>query len=363
MPNFPKVAIVYLSYHCEPFLERAISAWKEMDYPKDRLAIVVVDNPHPNYGSSRQIIIDKLLPLSNRELPNVFFLPQENNLGFSAGHNIGIKWAIDNGFDYVYLHNLDGYITRTTIGEAVAAMIADSTIGVVQSLIMLHPQMDLINTSGNKFHYLGFGYCGDYRQSIANRNFTKQDIYYASGAAMLVRVDLVQQHGLLDTDFFAYHEDLEYSLRLRALGYRIILAPQSVFYHEYEFGRNPAKYYLMERNRIGLLLMYFKWRTLLLLLPMHIGVGCAELLVSIKNGWFGSWLKANAYWLNYKNWRLWLSKRACVRKIIRVTDSDLLKNAADKIEFDDKSVSGPLMDFGNWVVSGYWKLIRPIIKW
>ena len=51
MPQ-PKIAIIYLSFHCEPYIDDVMSALKKLTYPKDKLAFVVVDNPHPEYGSS-----------------------------------------------------------------------------------------------------------------------------------------------------------------------------------------------------------------------------------------------------------------------------------------------------------------------
>ena len=55
-----------------------------------------------------------------------------------------------------------------------------------------------------------------------------KEIAYASGAAILMRADLLKANGLWDNDFFLYHEDLEYSFRLRAVGYKIVLARDSV---------------------------------------------------------------------------------------------------------------------------------------
>ena len=47
----PKVAIVYLSYHCEPYLDEVVDSLERLTYPKERLELVVVDNPHPEHGS------------------------------------------------------------------------------------------------------------------------------------------------------------------------------------------------------------------------------------------------------------------------------------------------------------------------
>ena len=56
MEQFPKIGIVYLSYHSEPYFERALKAIQEMNYPKERIELIVVDNPHPEFGGSVEFI-------------------------------------------------------------------------------------------------------------------------------------------------------------------------------------------------------------------------------------------------------------------------------------------------------------------
>ncbi len=153
MLNYPKVAIVYLSYHCELYLERALEALKNTNYPKDKLTIIIVDNLHPNYGNSREFIQNIIQ--NDADLPRIIFLPQEKNLGYAGGNNTGVKWAVENGYDYVYFHNQDGFLAPDGILKITETMESNKYIGAAQSLIMLYPEQDLINTSGNKFHYLG----------------------------------------------------------------------------------------------------------------------------------------------------------------------------------------------------------------
>ncbi|MBI5221720.1 MAG: glycosyltransferase, partial [Candidatus Magasanikbacteria bacterium] len=138
MNNFPKVAIIYLSFHCEPYIDDVVSALKKMTYPKDKVELVVVDNPHPEYGLSMRYLSEHVLPLSDNELPHVTLLPQESNLGFSGGNNAGIQWAIDNNFDYVYFHNNDGFVAANFLEPIVEAMERDKNIGQIQSILMLY---------------------------------------------------------------------------------------------------------------------------------------------------------------------------------------------------------------------------------
>lgn len=144
----PKVAIIYLSFHCEDYIDDVVSALQKMTYPKDRVEFIVVDNPHPEYGSSLRAVQDKVLPLSGISIPHVTLLPQKENLGFAAGNNVGIDWAIARDFDYVYFHNDDGFMAADCLQKLVEAMEANGQIGAAQSLVMLYPETDLINSAG-----------------------------------------------------------------------------------------------------------------------------------------------------------------------------------------------------------------------
>lgn len=365
LSNYPKVAIIYLSFHSEPYIDDVVGALKKITYPKDRVEFIIVDNPHPQHGSSFRFLSENIMPFSGNELPHITLLPQKENLGFAGGNNVGIKWAIDNSFDYIYFHNNDGFVTSDFLEPLVEAMEQNKKIGATQSLIMMYPETELINTSGNTFQYLGIGFCNNFRKKRTSVDLLKnKEINYASGAAVLMRVDLLKQFGVWDKDFFLYHEDVEYSFRLKIAGFKIVVVPDSIFYHKYSFSRNKEKFYYIERNRYGVMLMFFKWPTLLLMLPMGIILDIGLLFFSLKNGWVKEKLSAYKYWLVLKNWQLWLKKRSYVQSIRQVKDKELIKDLVGKVIFEDKSVNNPVLKYiGNPLMNIYWQVIKRIIFW
>lgn len=362
---YPKVAIIYLSFNSEIYLDDVISSLEKMTYPKDRIEFIVVDNPHPQFGSSVPNLEEKLLPISGNSIPHVTLLPQKENLGFAGGNNVGIAWALERGVDYVYLHNNDGFMAADCLEKMVAALEKDSQIGVAQSLLLLYPETDLVNTAGNSFHYLGFGYCGNFRVKKSDLNLKEvEEVGYASGASILMRASLLKQYGSWDKDFFLYHEDVEYSLRMKAVGYKAVIVRDAIFYHKYQFSRNKDKFYYMERNRYGVMLMYFKWPTLLALLPMALIMELGLIFFSLMTGWFGVRMSVYKYWLSSKNWRLWLGKRRYIRSIRKVKDKELLRLASDKVIFEEKDINNPLLKYiANPMMVVYWMIAKRIIFW
>ena len=390
----PKVAIIYLSYNSEPYWSKTLTALEKLNYPKDQLELIIVDNPHPEHGSSEQFLQKEIMPLSGNRLPKITLLPQTINTGFAKGNNIGIKKALELNCQYVYLHNQDGFMEPECLHRLVDAMAGDTTIGAAQSLIMLSPEVDLINSAGNALHYLGFGYCNYYRKPVSELSFRPErsevekslrhpelvsgstemlnqvqhdmlevrEVGYASGASLLLRADLIEKHGALDEYFISYHEDLEYSLRLKSLGYKAALVSNSLFFHEYSFKRNSDKYYLMERNRFATLLLYYEWPTLLLLFPMLFFTEIGLLLFSWQQGWIKEKLRAYAYWMNLIYWQHWLQKRNSIQKQRTVADGKLLALATGKIIFNEEGIENVVLTkLANPLMEFYWRVIKSLL--
>ncbi len=361
-----KIAIIYLSYHCEPYIDDVIDSLKKISYPKDLIEFVIVDNPHKDFPNSADYIRKNILPLSGKEIPHVTFLPQSINTGFAGGNNVGIQWASENGFEYIYWLNNDAFLSEHTFEPIIDAMLHEPTIAVAQSLILLEPSTGLINTTGNEFHYLGFGYCNNYKTPVGHLKLEKiTDISYASGAGMMMRSDLYRKFGGLDEDFFLYHEDTDYSFRHRLAGLRVVLVSDSVIYHKYDFSRSIQKYYWMERNRYAILLMYFKIWSLLLLLPMLCILEIGLFIFSFPSGWWREKLRVYRYWLSVKNWKLWLVKRRAMQKLRVVKDRVFFETATSEILFQESVVQPRVLKyFGNPLMKWYYRIIiRGLIHW
>ncbi|MBT3817287.1 MAG: glycosyltransferase family 2 protein [Candidatus Magasanikbacteria bacterium] len=367
MKQYPKIAIVYLMfYHNESYIDNVVSALKRLTYPKDKVEFIVVSNPHPEDGSFVHYIEDAVMPLSGKEIPHTTIIANKENIGFGRGNNVGADWAIEHDFDYVFYHNNDGFFAANALEPLLEALEKDKTIGMAQSLMLLHPETELVNSTGNAFHYLGFGYSNDYRLKIADIDLPAvKEIDYASGAALLVRTELIKKHGGWDLDFFMYHEDLEWAMRLRTLGYKIVLVRDSVFYHQYQFSRSIMKFFWMERNRWAVMLMYLKCPTWLLLLPILIPLEMGLWYFSWKNGYLSKRLEVYKYWMKKENRAIWLKKRKKIQKERIVNDRFLFDHSVTGIYFQDESVTSPLVKYiANPVMKVYYAIIvRGLLWW
>ena len=181
----------------------------------------------------------------------------------------------------------------------------------------------------------------------------------------MMRTDLMKEYGMWDHDFFLYHEDLEWSFRLRFAGYKVVLVRDSIFYHKYQFARSITKFYWMERNRYGVWLMFFRIPTLMLLLPIALVVELGLWGFAFKGGWLGERVKVYLYWLTPKNWKLWLEKRKKMQALRKRSDRYMLAHAATGIDFQDAATRNPLVTYlANPILKVYyWLVVKGLIWW
>ncbi len=357
----PRVAIVYLTYYDEPhYLDAASLSVAEQSYRRDDLAFVVVDNSC--HGPSATYVRERFLPRSERDLPKTILIENDENVGFAEGNNQGIHWAMEHGFDYVFLLNNDAKLDARAIGEAVKMAESDEKIGAVQSLLLLWQKPELVNSSGNDLHYLGFGLTRDYgkpKREIARTD--GEEIAFASGAAVLYRVTTLKQVGLIEDFYWMYHEDVELSWRMRLAKWRVVFSAKSIVYHDYSFSRSTQKMFWMERNRLLTHLAFLQPRSILLLAPSALLMELAVLAGAFKGGWFGKKLASYGALLRPSTLRWLLRKRREVNLLRRVSDKEATRLFVSRI--DHQEINNPLLRFiVNPLLDLYWRLIRIFIR-
>jgi len=367
----PKVAIVYLTYYdARHYIDEAVLSVERLDYPKQDLAFVVVDNSE--HGPSAEYVKETVVPKSEKTLPKIVLMENEKNVGFATGNNQGIAWALDHWFDYVYLLNNDAKLHPDAIKEAVRVAESDKTIGAVQSLLLLWKTPDLVNSSGNDLHYLGFGLTRDYKRPVTATGWRWEsppppggggaDIGFASGAGVLYGAKALRHVGNLEEFYWMYHEDVELSWRMRLSGYRIVLAPKSIAYHDYEFRRSTQKMFWIERNRLVTHLTHLKTGTLLLFLPALLWMELLVLFGSIKEGWWIEKVRADLALFSKPVRTHILIKRRMIREQRTVPDREIIKHFVGRIEHQE--IDHVLVRLVvNPVLNAYWKIVRNLVQW
>ncbi|MFA5050861.1 MAG: glycosyltransferase family 2 protein [Patescibacteria group bacterium] len=353
-----KIAVIIVCYNGREYLPDLLNSLKNQTLKPTE--IIFVDN------NSKDDSIDYV----RKNFSEVILIENKKNLGFAQANNQGIKEAFTrqnfssenlSGLDFIFLLNQDTICDNNCLEELVkSAENENAKTFAFQPLVLCWPEKDKIQTSGDKFHFLGFGYSGGYKLSIANGQSQSRDITYASGAAMFINTQALKEVGLLDEDLFMYHEDLDLCLRARFLGYNIFLAPQSLVYHKYKAGVSPHRWYWSERNRGLTLLKFYKLPTLILIFLPWLFMELGVLGYSLMTGWFS--LKIKTYFSALRLVPKTLIKRAKVQRTRKISDRQFSKYLEAKFNF--AGFEHPLLKYlVNPIFGLYWKIFKKIIFW
>ena len=233
--------------------------------------------------------------------PQAHIIRSKKNEGFAGGNNLALQEIIVGGYEFVCLLNMDTVSKSDCLEKMIEAGKKNSQAGAIQARLMLYPQTDTVNSLGNETHFLGFGYCRGYQEKFNEKNCDLQEIAYASGAAVLLRVEALKKVGIFDEEMWMYNEDQDLGWRLWLGGYTSLFTPEAVVYHAYEFSRSIKKFYWMDRNRILTIIKNYHWLTLVLIFPAFVIMEIGLLLFSIQSGWFKEKMQVWQYFLSGKN--------------------------------------------------------------
>jgi GT2 family glycosyltransferase len=186
-------------------------------------SIVVVDN-----GST-----DESVMRIREAYPNVRLIESGKNLGFSGGNNIGLRYALSVEADYVWLLNNDTEPFSDALSELVAKARTDEHLGAVSSICFYMEEPRQIQVWAGTRVNLWIGFT---RNSTLQRSDDWFDALY--GASLLLKVEALEDTGLLDEGFFLYWEETELCLRLRKRGWKLAAAPGSRVLHKVSASTN-----------------------------------------------------------------------------------------------------------------------------
>lgn len=330
-----RTSVIVLAYGDEIHLTECVAA--VLDTTSEEVELIVVNN-----GADRAVAS---LPDHSR----LRVLCPGSNLGYAGGCNFGAHAARGNSLIFL---NSDAIVVHSAIDNLVRAL-ADSSTGLASGNVRLAAYPERMNSAGNPVHYLGIAWAGGYGDPAAS-HAEVADVPSVSGAFFGVTADVWMSLGGFDDTYFAYHEDIELSLRAWQRGWRVRFIPDAVVVHHYEFSRNPTKNYLLERNRWLTLLTVYPKDLLRWVLPAMVVFEVPLCVFAALHGW----LPAKA-----RSWR-WLlahrsdiaSRRRAVQamSVMRVDDFAGLLSARIEPAMIDRP---PGLAVLNVMLATYWSIV------
>lgn len=237
------VAIVILNYNGKTFLEKFLPGVIEYS---GKHKVIVADNQST----------DDSLSYLNANFPQIECIVNASNGGFAKGYNDALKKV---EADYYILLNSDIEVTLNWVEPLLETALRTGAVGVQPKVrSQINPsKFEHAGAAGGYLDVNFYPFCRgrifeEVEEDLGQYN-SEQEIFWATGACLLIDAKVYHEVGGLDEDFFAHMEEIDLCWRLKKMGYKFMVQPKSIVYHvgggtlNYD---NPRKTYLNFRNSL-----------------------------------------------------------------------------------------------------------------
>lgn len=241
----PQVAIIILNWKRSALTLACLESVASLNYPPDRMKIVVVDNA--SRDGSVEAVCDAY--------PGVVVIENSENLGYAGGNNVGIRWALKVGADFILILNNDVLVSDDILIRLLSSFIENPQVAVATPLI-------IDSNDSNRVWSLGASLL--YNRAEVRRLYAGQEVSsvkflapfpvdIAPGSALMVKANIFTEVGLMDEAYFLFYEEGDWCLAVGERGFKIYAVPQAAVQHKGSatIGKDTAALdYYMVRNRL-----------------------------------------------------------------------------------------------------------------
>ena len=274
----PFVSIVILNYNGVKYLKEFLPSVLATQY--EHFEVVVADN-----GSS-----DESLALLSEQFPTVKVICSPTNEGFAGGYN----WALKQiKADYYVLLNSDVAVTPNWIDPMVQVLELNPNHAACQPKLLSYKEPDSFEYAGAAGGWIdSFGYpfsrgrIFDFCEKDQHQYDQVAPIFWASGAAMMVRSKVFHELEGFDAHFFAHQEEIDLCWRMHIAGYQIFCCPAAVVYHvgAGTLPRGGRKVFLNFRNNLAMMCKNLPWTELSWKLPVRFALDAVSAWKGLLSG-------------------------------------------------------------------------------
>ena len=226
------IYIIILNWDGKKDTLTCLESLEKLKVTNEELRIVIVDN-----GSEEKLTV------KGQELT---VIRNNANLGYAGGNNVGIRYALEHGADYLLILNNDTIVHKDLVVQLLDVAKKDDQVGIVAPKIYFakgyefHKDRYKENQLGRVLWYAGgvmdfANVSGHHRgvDEVDRGQYDRQEeTDYASGCCMLVKKGIFENVGLFDERYFLYYEDSDFSQRVKRRGFKIVYAPKALLWHK-----------------------------------------------------------------------------------------------------------------------------------
>ncbi len=274
------VAVVILNWNGRAFLEEFLHT--VIKHTHAGVPIVVADNASA----------DDSLEWLARQHPDIRVIEFDSNHGFAGGYNLALEKVAS---EYYVLLNSDIEVTAGWLDPLLSYMNQHPEVAACQPKILSHTDpscFEYAGASGGFLDVLGYPFCRgrvfDLIEKDEGQYNLPIDVFWATGACLMIRSAAFFDAGGFDSRFFAHMEEIDLCWRLQLKGHRIGVVPQSAIFH---VGggtlprTSPRKTFLNFRNSLYLIAKNLPSRFFYFLLPIRLGLDSMAALKFLFTGY------------------------------------------------------------------------------
>ena len=240
----PCVWAIVLNWNLYEETVQCIEGLLSQSYPN--MKVLLVDNGSMD-GSPEKL---------RERFRDIEVIENRKNLGYAEGNNVGIRRALEGGADYLFIINNDALAEKDAVERLVECAERNPAIAVVGAKTLLYTDPSVIYGAWGVKNYRNVvtriegENCPD-----GERYEMERDVDYVLGCAFLVRGEAARRVGLMDPEYFAYHDELDWCERLRKEGWRVVFSPGARVLHRGSLslkraGASLARDYFLARNSV-----------------------------------------------------------------------------------------------------------------
>jgi GT2 family glycosyltransferase len=233
------VTIILNTNRCEDTCA-ALASLAQSTYTNNR--IIVLDNAST----------DGSVPAIHTKYPDVQVIELERNLGYAGNNNIGIKAALAQDAEWVFVLNEDTIIAPDCLEQLMWIGESNPRIGVLGPMVYHYDEPTVIQSAGGMLSRNWETWHLAQNQVDEGHVFKPHEVDWISGCAILVRRQVIDEVSMLDERFFYYYEETDWCLRAKAHHWHIIHVPGARLWHkgvQRDYHPKPSVTYYATRNR------------------------------------------------------------------------------------------------------------------
>ena len=234
--------------------------WNGIDLLKKFLPTLIAKSKNANIYIADNASTDNSIKFLEDNYTSIKILQNKTNCGFAGGYNHALSNLHE---EFFILINSDIEVTDNWISPIIELLKKDEFISACQPKILDYnnkEKFEYAGASGGFIDFLGYPFCRGRIFNHIENDFNQyediKEVFWASGACLFIRSKHFNEVNGFDNDFFAHQEEIDLCWRLKNLGYKVMVNPESIVYHVGGGTLNsssPFKTYLNFRNNLFML--------------------------------------------------------------------------------------------------------------